>query len=132
MDHLKLCMLAVMGVFAALIVKQWKSDFLPLLRLALVLFFGIAVLSNAAPLLTYIRALMGENSSSGYLTVLFKALGIAVLTQCCADICRECGESSAANGVELAGKVELLLLCLPLVGEILSAAQKLLELGGSS
>jgi hypothetical protein len=31
--------------------------------------------------------------------------------------------------VELTGKVEILLLCLPLINEILSAAEKLLTLG---
>ena len=59
---------------------------------------------------------------------LLKALGIAVLTQCCAELCRESGESGVANGVELAGKVEILLLALPLIAEILSTARELLSL----
>ena len=45
-----------------------------------------------------------------------------------ADICRESGEGGAANGVELAGKVELLLLSLPLINDILSVTKELLSL----
>ena len=129
MTTLKFCMLAVTGVAAAMIVKQWKSDFLPLIRLALCLLFGIAVVTAATPLISYLSDLTGMGGISQYATVLMKALGIAVLTQCCSEICRECGENGAASGVELTGKVEILLLCLPLINEILSAAEKLLTLG---
>ena len=129
MTTLKFCMLAVTGVAAAMIVKQWKSDFLPLIRLARGLLFGVAVITAAAPLVSYLSDLTGTGGISQYATVLMKALGIAVLTQCCSEICRECGESGAASGVELTGKVEILLLCLPLINEILSAAEKLLTLG---
>lgn len=129
MTSLKFCMLAVTGVAAAVIVKQWKSDFLPLLRLALVVLFGIAVISAASPLIVYLENMTGTDGIAPYAEILLKALGIAVLTQCCAEICRECGEGGAANGVEMTGKVEILLLCLPLINEILTAAQGLLALG---
>lgn len=128
MTTLKFCMLAVTGVCAAMIVKQWKNDFLPLLRLALTVLFGIAVITAASPLVTYLSSLTGQEGVSPYAEILFKALGIAVLTQCCAELCRECGENGAATGVELTGKVEILLLCLPLVNEILSIAEELLTL----
>ena len=123
-------MLAVTGVAAAMIVKQWKSDFLLLLRLGIAVLFGIAAISAASPLLNYLNTLMGQSPAQPYAAILMKALGIAVLTQCCASICRECGENSAAGGVELTGKIEILLLCLPLIQEILTAAQGLLTLGG--
>lgn len=123
-------MLAVTGVTAAMIVKQWKSDFLPLLRLALAILFAFAVIRTAAPLVSYLSELTAQEGLAQYAELLMKALGIAVLTQCCAELCRESGENSIATGVELAGKVELLLLSLPLIGEILTAAKELLSLGG--
>lgn len=128
MTTLQLCMLAVTGVCAAMVVKQWKSDFLPLLRLALALLFAIAAVTTASPLVAYLSSMMGRDGVGKYAEILMKALGIAVLTQCCAELCRECGESGAASGVELAGKVQILLLCLPLVNEILSVAESLLTL----
>lgn len=130
MTTLKFCMLALIGVSAAVIVKQWKADFLPMVRLALTVALGIAAINAATPILSYFSRLMSDGALSKYSAILFKALGIAVLTQCAADICRECGEASAASGVELTGKLEILLLCLPLIDEILSVATSLLTLGG--
>lgn len=49
-----------------------------------------------------------------YLTILFKALGICYITQFACDICRDSGESALASQAELAGKLSLLILALPL------------------
>lgn len=130
MDSVKICLIAVTCVSLLVIVRQWKSDFLPLLRLGVALLFAFLIISAAAPVVAYLRELTSLSGLSGYAELLLKALGIAVLTQCCAGLCRECGENVAAGGVELAGKVEILLLCLPLIGEILSTAKELLTWTG--
>lgn len=125
------CMLALLGVCAALIVKQWKSDLLPLVRVAILVGMGTVILSALTPLISYLQGLITQSGMQAlHGEILFKALGIALLTQCCADICRESGESGAAGTVELTGKVEILLLCLPLLEQILSAARELLSMGG--
>lgn len=132
MTIFKICMLAILGLTALLVIKQWKSDLLPLVRLALTIGLGIAALQLSAPLVTYLRSIMAISALAPYVEILFKALAIAWLTQYAAQICRECGESGAANGVELVGKVEILLLSLPLVGEILGMAERLLDIGGTT
>lgn len=128
----KVCMIAVLGISATAIVKQWKSDFLPLVRLALTLTLGALILGAATPILSFFRVLSEESGNAAYTVILFKALGIALLTQVCADICRESGESGLSAGVELTGKVEILLLALPLMEELLSVAQSLFEMGGGA
>ncbi len=55
-----------------------------------------------------------SNADEEYLTVLFKALGICYITQFASDICRDCGENTLAVQAELAGKIALMLLALPL------------------
>ena len=132
MTLVKVCMLAVLAVSAAAIIKQWKADFLPLLRVGITVVLGTVTLIAAEPILARLR-LFGEESGHGaYAEILFKALGISILTQITADVCRESGEGGLAGGVELTGKVEILLLCLPLMEELLENAERLLSLGGAS
>lgn len=69
-----------------------------------------------------------RGSTAGYLAVMLKGLGVALLTHVCSSICRDCGKGSLADGVELAGKLEILLLCFPLIIEIITTATTLLEL----
>ena len=129
MSTLKLCMLAVLGIAVATVLKQWKSDLLPLFRLSLVIAFAMIGIGAAQPFFVYLKNLTGNEGLTEYATILIKALGIAILTQCCAEICRECGEGGTASGIELVGKIEILLLCLPLIDEILTVAKQLLYWG---
>lgn len=129
MDSVKICLLGVVAVCLAVIVKKWNSDFLPLIRLSATVLFAGVILSIAPPLVDYLKQLTQANGIAPYATFLLKALGIAVLTQCCADICRDAGESGIGNGVELAGKTEILVLCLPMIGEVIATAKELLAMG---
>ena len=127
----RVCALALVGICAALMLKQWRSDLLPLLRIALLVAGAAILLSLASPLLTFLQDLLLQSPVKvAHGTALIKALGIAFLTQLCADVCRECGESGAASLVEMTGKLEILLLCLPLLEELLAAARELLSMGG--
>ena len=128
----KVCMLAVLGIAVTAILKQWKSDFLPLVRLGITAVLGALILSSAEPILRFLRVLTEESGQTQYATILFKALGIAILTQVCSDICRESGESGLSGGVELTGKIEILLLALPLMEDVLATARELLALGGGA
>ena len=53
-----------------------------------------------------------------YLTILFKALGICYITQFASDICKDCGENTLAVQTELAGKIALMILSLPLFSSL--------------
>ena len=60
-----------------------------------------------------------------YLKVLLQVLCVAFLTHICASICLDCGEGTIAEYVELGGKLEILILALPLMREILEIAARL-------
>ncbi len=123
-------MVALVGVAVTAVIRQWRADFLPLLRISFAVLFGTAALGMISPLLSYLRLFDGIKEVQEWIALPLKALGIAILTQVCADICRESGESGLGGGVELVGKLEILLLCLPFMEQILSIAKELLQMGG--
>ena len=61
-------------------------------------------------------------------TILFKAVGICLLTQLAGDVCRDSGESSIASKIELAGRAAILLTAMPLIQEVLAWAWELMNL----
>ena len=130
MTVLKLCMVALLVLASSTVIKQWKSDFSPLVRLGTTVLFGTLLITSAQPLFSLINTLAGESGTLKYVETILKGLGIVILTQISADICRDSGESTLAGHIETVGKLELLLLCIPLIGEILATAEKLLEMGG--
>ncbi len=132
MTILKLCMATLLIVTASSIIRSWKSDFLPLIRIGSIVLFGVLLIASTEPLLSLIATLgtgIGIGSTQ-YVETILKGIGIVFLTQICADICRDSGEGALAGHIETVGKLELLLLCVPLIEEILATAEKLLTMGG--
>ena len=64
---------------------------------------------------------------SVYVATMLKGLGVAFISEICAGICRDFGKSTLADGVELAGKLEIILLCVPMITEIVSTAAELIN-----
>ena len=130
MTVLKLCMVALLILASTTVIKQWKADFLPLVRIGAVVLFGSLLIASAEPLLSLLDTLSAGSGASPYLETVLKGLGIVILTQIASDICKDSGEGTLAGHIETVGKLELLLLCVPLIGEILGVAEQLLEMGG--
>lgn len=61
-----------------------------------------------------------------YLALLFKMVGIAYLTEFGAQLCRDAGENAIASRVELAGKVLIILIAVPILIAILELVVRLL------
>ena len=126
MDTWKICGLALLCVVAFSAVRSLGRDFeLPMKLTAAVVFLPLIV-AVARPLLAYVTEMMSLTAMGEYAELLMGALGIAVMTGVCADICRECRESGVASYVEMAGRLEILLLCIPLIRDILETVSSLL------
>lgn len=130
MTMLKLCMVGLLILASSAVIKQWRADFLPLVRIGAVVFFGTLLIASAKPLVALVTTLGNGSGASKYVETILKGLGIVILTQIASDICRDSGEGTLAGHIETVGKLELLLLCIPLIEEILATAEKLLEMGG--
>jgi stage III sporulation protein AD len=61
-----------------------------------------------------------------YLVTLLKILGIAYIAEFGAQICRDAGEGTIASKIELAGKILILLLALPIFTAVLQVVVRLL------
>ncbi len=123
---MKLCGAALCALAALLILKGQKSEFAPLTALAAsVLLLGSA-LTVFLPILEQMRETAEGSLFAACLPTIGKALGISWLVQFCADICRDAGEGALASKLEMAGKAELMLLCLPLIGELTELASEVM------
>ena len=110
------CALAVL-----LILKELRKEFVPLFLIGFSLVLFAVLLPQfhaAAAFIKECAALAGGERIEPVL----KALGITFLTTAAAQLCRTAGETSVGNAIETAGRMEIFLLCLPLLKELLDLA----------
>lgn len=125
MDTWKICGLALITVVAFSAVRLWGKNFEIPMKLAAAVVFGGLLVGMARPLVQWIREMLLGSAASEYAQLLLSAVGIAALVGVCADLCRACGETTVASYVEMAGRLEILLLCIPLIREVLAAVAAL-------
>lgn len=120
--------LALTGVFLALVLKQCN---MPPLALVLGLAVGVLILLRLLPalggVLDVFRRLAGEAGLNQlYLGVLLKIVVVSYVAEFVAGLCRDAGESALAAKVELAAKVVIMTLSVPIIVNILDSVVNLL------
>jgi stage III sporulation protein AD len=120
--------LALVGVAVLLLLKPYKPEWAVFIRLAVTVLAAGLILVPAGTVIAYVRELsQGAGTPDGETwSILLKALGIAFLTETAASVCRDSGEGGMAGWVELAGKLEILLLSFPLIRTVMETVTALL------
>ena len=126
-ESLKICALGIVFAVICVLIKSYRGEFLVPTRIAsIILIFG-AITVLISPVLKYLNNLMGQTMPLEYMEIILKTLAIAYMTQISSELCRECGENSIAFGVETVGKIEIIILSLPLIDNIISMSKEFLQ-----
>ena len=128
MDVFKLCAAAILSLFVLIIMRQMQSPATPILKAAAVMLFGGALIVAYLPLYKEVVLMASGTPLEDYMPILIRALGVAVLTRICSDVCKEGGEGGLAFCIETVGRLEILMIALPLVKELMANVKGLLEL----
>ncbi len=118
---------AVMAAFLAVVLRRNAPEQALAVSLIAGVLILVAAVSSALPVFREVETMLSSaGTATEYVTVLFKALGACLLTQLAADACRDAGEQGLATKAELAGKLAMLTLALPLFQKVAQVALSLI------
>ena len=132
-ELLRACGVAIICVILILTVGRMSSGVGFAIRVGgIVLIFGIFLVilkENIGDIEAMIDSGVIPNTPylSRAFSLMIKALGITLITKLCSDICRDCGEGTIANTVDIVGRVSIVSMCIPIVSEILGYASEMLS-----
>ncbi len=117
---LKIFLIALIGLAVIVLLKELKPEFALLLKFATLLLLGFLAFTGIGDAVSEIFSL-GESVSidNALLKILLKALGLCLVAQIASDICKDCGESALSTGVELAGKLSIVIMALPVAAQLI-------------
>ncbi len=76
--------------------------------------------------LDFLEALSAESGAVLPILPVIKAMGIAFIGAVASDICKDSGEGAIGGHVELAAKVAILVIALPMAGELIGLFRRIL------
>ena len=121
---------AVIAVISILIIRHLKGELsFAVKAVAGAIIFGLIIVA-AEPVIDQTYSIFITEETAEYIGIMLKALGIVFLTHISSAVCKDCGENTLSVGVELAGKIEILLLCLPLIEKIMGYLTEMISMGG--
>ncbi len=118
MNILAVCGFLLAALCIQLLLKRLCPEFTPLTLGACAILLAVYLLRESLNTLLSLWQTAAQMGLAPHLELLLKALAVSVACNLTSAVCRDCGESSLAEKAELAGKVAILSLSVPLAGQL--------------
>ena len=126
MEAVQIAGFAVCAAALALILRRMRPESATVLVIAAGALAGLMVLPQLGQIVNGLTALASSGGvQEGYVSQLVKIGGISLLMDFAAQTCRDAGEDGLALKVELAGRVMLIALSLPVMQTLLTQIMSL-------
>ena len=128
MNILSVCVLAVVTVIFIAALRPKNAEIAVMLGLCASVVILFSLFSNIAQITDKISEITAASGiSTGYIAILLKVIGICLVTEFTANVCRDSGSSSLAGTVTLTGKILVTIAALPLYSDILNVVLELVK-----
>jgi len=127
-EIIKITVFSMISILLYVTVKQHRADYAVFVEICAISIVAVFALNYATDALMQVSSLV-ELSGVGtdYINILIKSFGIAVITQFAGDVCRDNGNSALASCIELAGRLVIVVLSIPLIRSVSQLAMELIN-----
>lgn len=125
-DIIKIIGIGFVTLIITIMLKEYKKDFAiyaSLIGGMLIIFLMMDYLES---IVGFVSNLADDNNNA-FILLLIKITGISILTEFATSICRDSGENSIANKVDLGGKIIVISMSIPVISATLNGLLGLLE-----
>lgn len=119
--------LALIVAVISVVLKQFRKEIALQLTIVTGAIIFMLILGKIKIIIDLLQNLADQaNISSYYLLIVLKIVGVAYLAEFAADICRDAEERALATKIEIAAKVGVLVLAIPIIVAILESLVRLI------
>ncbi|RKD25572.1 stage III sporulation protein AD [Ammoniphilus oxalaticus] len=120
MDIIQIVGLGLIATILTLVIKEQKPMFAFLIALVTGIVIFLFVIGKISEVIRIIeRIAIQANLNMIYLETILKIIGIAYIAEFGAQITRDAGQGSIATKIELAGKILILVMAVPIITVII-------------
>ena len=121
MEIFKVVGFAIISVVLIVLLKEQKQEMALLLTIVAGICILFFVLSKITPIIDMLNTLVNNSGiNKDFLIIILKITGIAYIVEFGKNICIDAGQSAIATKLEIAGKVIIVALSLPLIATLIN------------
>ena len=119
-EFLQVAVIGIITVLLTSLLKKRSGELALLLTLTACVVVALILVKMTQPVLDFLSKLRDLAGLDNELMIpMLKTIGIGLLTQICANICADAGESSIAKLIELCGGILAVYVALPLLEAVI-------------
>ena len=127
MEIVKIIGVGLIATIILAIIRTYKPEltiYVSIIAGAIIFYMVMDKLSEIIDLLTYLSKKSGINAQ--YVAILLKISGIAILSEFAVSVCKDLGETAVATKIDLAGKIIIISISIPIISALLELLIKIL------
>ncbi len=122
MDILQIVVLGIVASILYIVLKDMNSSFAFFVIVITGVLIFLAIIKQIGVIFQLIESLGNKANIDGmYMRTILKIIGIAYIAEIGASLTKDAGLSSVAAKIELAGKIFILLLAIPIITAVIEA-----------
>lgn len=127
MEIIQIAGIAISGILMVSIVKAFKPELAIYIVLSTVIIILIISMEQLTYVFQFLKSVYNDMSyGKEYFPIIIKVLVVAYLSDFTAQLCNDAGESAIGSKVELAGKIIIFYISLPILISILKLINSIL------
>ncbi len=127
MEILQIAGIAVSGMIMVSLVRVFKPEFAIYIVIAIVIVILILCVTQLTAVFQFLKSVYDEMSyGKDFFPIIIKVLVVAYLADFTTQLCNDAGEKSIGSKVELAGKIIIFYLSLPILVSILELVNSMI------
>ncbi len=128
MDIIKIALIALTGVICAQVIKGFKPEFSIYIVLATVIIIFTLSIEKLMSVFSFLENIYGNITyGKTFFPIIIKVLVVAYIADFTSQMCKDSGEGAIAGKVELAGKIIIFYLAIPILLAILELINSVLK-----
>ncbi len=121
MEVIKIVGISIFAVIMIIILKNYRPEMALVLSIITgigIMLYAISKMSSVINVLNDLVSKSGVNTD--FLLIIIKVIGIAYMVEFGKNVCIDAGQSSIATKLEMAGKVVIVVLTIPLISSLVN------------
>ncbi len=127
MEIMKVVIIGIIATILAVILREQKPEIalqISIVTGLMIFIFVVTKLNSVIEVMKYFAS--KTNIDLLYFSTILKVIAIAYITEFGAQVCKDAGERSIASKIELAGKVLIMIMAVPILAALLDVVSKLM------
>ncbi len=124
----KIAALGIIGAALAVILREERRSYAMLTAIMTCILIFVFILPYMAEIIEKVREIGGDlNIYSEYIAVMIKALAIAYVSMFTSQLCRDFGQNSIGDKIELGGKVIILINAVSVIDDVADKIMRFIQ-----